>query len=70
MKFGIGDRVRVAKSAIPDYVGMEGVIVARKPDSDAIFNSYTLKTDEGDLYDFLEFQLEIVKNPGTIGGGA
>ena len=61
MQFEIGHRVRVAKSAAPDYVGMQGVVVARKPDTDPIFNSYTLKTDEGTLYDFLEFQLEVVR---------
>ena len=61
MEFNIGDRIRVAKSAAADYVGLEGVVVARKGDGDPIFNSYTLKTDEGDLYDFLEFQLELIK---------
>jgi len=48
-------------------VGLQGAIVARKPDTDAIFNSYTLKTDEGNLYDFLEFQLEIVRRLDAIG---
>jgi hypothetical protein len=58
MEFNVGDRVRVAKSATVDYIGIEGVIVARQPDNDSIFNSYTVKTDERELYNFLEFQLE------------
>ena len=61
MEFNIGDRVRVAKSAASDYVGLEGAVVALKEDADPVFNSYTMKTDEGELFDFLEFQLEIIK---------
>ena len=61
MEFNIGDRIRVAKSAAADYIGLEGAVVARKGDGDPIFNSYTIKTDEGEFYDFLEFQLELVR---------
>jgi hypothetical protein len=70
MEFSIGDRIRVAKSAVADYVGLEGVVVRRRPDSDPIFNSYTLKTDEGQLYDFLEFQVELVRPSGSPKGAA
>jgi hypothetical protein len=69
MEFDIGDRVRVAKSAAPDYIGVEGVVVARQRASDPIFNSYTLKTDGDGTYDFLEFQLEAVRRFGTTAGG-
>ena len=63
MQFNIGDRVRVAKSADPDYIGLEGTVVARRQDADPIFNSYTIKTDEDEVLDFLEYQLEPV-TPG------
>ncbi len=60
MRFEIGDRVRVAKSMAPGYIGIEGVILSVRRDEDAIFTVYTLLTNEGLRVEFLEYQLELV----------
>jgi hypothetical protein len=58
MRFNVGDRVRVSRSAIPDYVGIEGVVIAAHDSGDAIFNEYRIKTADGLEMMFLEYQLE------------
>ena len=67
MRFEIGDRVRVAKSMMPEYVGLEGVIVSVRRESDELFTEYTLRTDDGLSIEFLEYQLESATRSGGIG---
>ena len=61
MKFNVGDTVRVAKSAVSDLIGIEGVIVSTEPDGDPTFTRYTLQMDAGQRQHFLEYQLEFVR---------
>lgn len=60
MKFKIYDRVRVVKSELEDYRGLEGVVLVARPAYDsATFNTYVLRIDDGRQLDFFEFQLEL-----------
>jgi hypothetical protein len=58
MRFKLADRVRVTKSLMTGYIGLSGVIVAAQEADTDILNTYTLKTDDGAVLDFLEYQLE------------
>ena len=57
MRFEKGDRVRVEKSMLSDYIGIEGVIVSVRREQNSVFTGYTLTTEDGLKLEFLEYQL-------------
>jgi len=70
VSFKIGDTVRVAKSMMTDYIGIEGIIVSIRRDDDPIFTVYTITTNDGSKMDFLEYQLELVTPSGGPAGAS
>ena len=61
MKFRLGDRVRVTRAELEEYIGLEGLVVFARPAKDsATFNAYEVRTDDGQQLEFIEYQLERV----------